>query len=137
MDNSCSSRMISDLTDISILLTLFADLLASRGLVGEGDVLSIFLVELNDVESTRFCLFLLDALSCLILFAIDIGDTLVEPVLERPGVGGLRVCVGPSITLCVGSELAGRLFWYNPCYARCFTPVYVIYDSDKVVFLTS
>lgn len=34
--------------------------LATRGLVGEGALFSSFLVEMNEVESTKFCLFLLE-----------------------------------------------------------------------------
>lgn len=34
--------------------------LACRGLVGEGALFSSFLVDINEVERTRFCLFLLE-----------------------------------------------------------------------------
>lgn len=92
-------------------------------------MLSIFLVELNDVDRTRFCLFRLDALSCLILFAIDMGDTLVEPVLERPGVGGLRVCAGPSIDICVCTGLSSSSLYCDDCFVIGFSRACVVYYS--------
>ena len=47
--------------------------LANRGLVGEGALFSNFLVEINEVESTKFCLFLLE-------LSFMVADGLVDAI---------------------------------------------------------
>lgn len=51
---------ISALRFKSALVIVLLVRLAIKGLVGEGALFSSLLVEINEVESTRFCLFLLE-----------------------------------------------------------------------------
>lgn len=76
--------------------------LANRGLVGEGALFSSFLVEINEVESTRFCLFLLE-------LSFIIVDGLLEVIFLA-----LEIWVFELSRLCLGVN-SGVVFVTERC----------------------